>query len=575
MKISRIEISNVLGLHRADIDVNSPVLMVIGANESGKSSLRDSISMAILGDPVRVKLKKNYGQLLHEDSKKGRVTLIQDGEVFAEYKLPGGEQVCESVGGKDFLPYVISPERAARLPEKEFRSMLFSLTRCKASPDATAKLLIERGCDESLVEVVKPLLRGGFPSTAKDAAERATQLKGSWRGITGENWGSDKAEGWTVSLDCLVSDRKGIEAAQAQMFEINAQIEKGTKFLGSLEQQKKDSSGLVERRQQLEELAGTLKRATLKKEATDKDLSTWEEKLITLGDQMKTARTGSVPVACPCCSENLRIVGVALEKFEGAVSDPKAAALLNGELIKAQDAVKLLRSTQSNDAKAIAAADDATTQLGLLQRSQGESVDQEKIDKTVQAITDLRLQRDQLSARVVMLTDQLTEIENAKSKESKAAKIHAECMAWLKIADALSPTGIPAELLAGAIQPVNDSLAILSRLSGWKKVEITPDMDITADGRLYGLMSESAKWRIDALLAIAIAQISELRFVVLDRFDVLDMVGRKQLFGMLIQLSEMGLMDQSIVCGTLKEPVKGMPAAISQVWINQGQAEQV
>jgi hypothetical protein len=66
-----------------------------------------------------------------------------------------------------------------------------------------------------------------------------------------------------------------------------------------------------------------------------------------------------------------------------------------------------------------------------------------------------------------------------------------------------------------------------------------------------------------------------LRFVTLDRFDVLDMTGRKQLIGMLMQLAEMGLIEQAIILGTLKAPLAGMPAEVGQVWVEAGQAEAV
>ncbi|MNC73257.1 hypothetical protein D3C75_1244240 [compost metagenome] len=88
-------------------------------------------------------------------------------------------------------------------------------------------------------------------------------------------------------------------------------------------------------------------------------------------------------------------------------------------------------------------------------------------------------------------------------------------------------------------------------------------------------MSESAKWRIDTLLAAMISQISELKFIMLDRFDVLDGQGRKQLFGLLRTLADMKLMDQAIVCGTNKSIFEGMPADIGQVWVENGQAANV
>lgn len=257
MKISKIEVSNILALHRADIEITTPILMVMGNNEAGKSSLRDAISMAILGDPVRVKLKKNYGQLLHDDAKKGRVTLLQADELLGEYKLPAGEHNVSTVPGSEFLPYVITPGLTASLDDKALRTMLFQLTRCKASPDVTAKLLIARGADETLVEEVKPMLRAGFASAAKDAAERATQAKGAFRNVTGENWGSIQSEGWEFTLpdapDMPDVSPEAIDLVIKNHADITANIEKGVGFIASLEEKIEQAKTFYDRRDELTE----------------------------------------------------------------------------------------------------------------------------------------------------------------------------------------------------------------------------------------------------------------------------------------------------------------------------------
>ena len=56
MHIQKIEVSNVLGLSRADIVCSQPVMIIAGNNEAGKSTIADAVSMAILGTPRRVKL---------------------------------------------------------------------------------------------------------------------------------------------------------------------------------------------------------------------------------------------------------------------------------------------------------------------------------------------------------------------------------------------------------------------------------------------------------------------------------------------------------------------------------------
>jgi len=573
VKLSKIEIANVIGLHRADIEITTPILMVLGMNESGKSSLRDAINMALIGDAVRVKLKKNYGQLLHDDAKKGRVTLLADGELLAEYKLPAGEHHCEPIAHAEFIPYLINSPLFASLPDAEKRNALFKLTACKASPDVTEQMLLTRGADPAFVEEVKPMLRSGFPAAAKDAAERATQAKGAWRQLTGANWGSNVGETWEAEVpDVEIPTPADLDAVMASHKKAEGELNKGIAWVGEQTAKLSATQSYNARRNALRETAELLERRKTKLGVTEKDLKGWEEKLAPLQIKLDELKTASMPIVCPCCSEELTLVAGKLEKFAGLKADTKALSDVALEVTKAKAAVQTLKGVLVNDMRDVAESEGAAKQLNVVEAEEIDMVDEAKLELAKEKVNALRQREAQLRAEFNAKQQLRFDADAVGETTKKAKALHHNVMAWLLIAEALSPAGIPSEILGKALKPVNDSLAILSRISGWKKVSISTDMEITADGRLYGLMSESAQWRIDTLLSLAIAQISELRFVVLDRFDVLDPKGRKQLIGMMRQLTEMKLMDQAIICGTNKELYAGMPADIGQVWVEGAQA---
>lgn len=581
MKITRIEVANILGLHRADLDINTPILMVLGSNEAGKSSLRDAVSMAILGDPSRLKIK-NKGelvQLMHGDAKKGRVTLLAGEELIGQYTLPKGEHEAQAIPGAEFLPYVVNPKLTASLDDKSLRSMLFALTRCKTNPELIAKLLLARGAREELVEEVKPMLRAGFPSASKDAAERATQAKGAFRALTGDNWGSNQSEGWELEIPDAPEmpdvSPEAIDAVIAQHTTMAAEVEKGVKFIAGLEGKIEQASTYSARHAELTEAAGLLNRAQTKLATDQETLEELENSLTVAQSKLKDMQTGVVPVACPCCQELLKINGQSLEKFTGLKADANATSTLALELNKSKSAVDMLKRTIANDIAAMTTAENAAKDLKALEAAGVPEIKPNALEGATEKLNQCRIKADQLRAKVEAMKQRQEMIAGAEEATAKAHKHHAEVVDWLLIADALKPDGIPAEILGNALKPVNDSLAILSRISGWKKVEISADMAITADGRIYGLMSESAQWRIDTLLAAMISQISELKFIMLDRFDVLDGQGRKQLIGMLRNLADMKLIDQAIVCGTNKEVFQGMPADIGQVWVEAGSANNV
>lgn len=581
MKIPRIEVSNILGLHRADIDITTPVLMVLGSNEAGKSSLRDAISMALLGDPSRLKIKnkKDLNQLLHDDAKKGRVTLLDGEHVFAEYKLPGGDHAAPEIAGGAFLQYVINPPMIAALPEKELSAILFQLSKCNMSPNAAAELLLKRGARPDLVDEVKPMLRSGFPAASKDAAERATQAKGAFRALTGDNWGSVQSEGWEQIIpeapDMPDVSPEAIDAVIANHIKAAQDVENGVKYIAGLDEKVKAANGYNTRRDELAEGAGLLVRAQ-NKLATDQETLEELENALSLADtKLKEMQAGAVPVACPCCKELLKVTGQTLEKFTGLKADANATSTLALEVTKSKSAVDMLKRTIANDIAAVTTAENAAVALEALEKEGPPAIKAGAREAGEKKLSECRLLADKLRAKVEAMKQRQELINSADDTTAQTQAHHSDVLAWTLIADALKPDGIPADILATALKPINDSLAILSRMSGWKKVEISKDMEITADGRIYGLMSESAKWRIDTLLAAMIAQVSELKFMVLDRFDVLDQNGRGQLLNMLLDMSDMGLMDQVIVCGTLKQPMAGMPPEVGQVWIDKGQAAAV
>jgi len=575
MQIKTIQISNVLGLARADLLFSTPIMILSGGNEAGKSSIADAISMAILGKPRRVDLKKDLGQLLHDGAAKGRVTITDGaGEPLGDFKLPKGEHlVSDNIKGAQYLPYVLDTSLFGQQTQADRRKTLFSLTNCKVSADATEAALIKRGADPVLAAEIKSSLAQGFTGAAKVAAENATQAKGAFRAVTGMNWGANQAEGWTVDIPHgPAADPTAIEIAQEKLKKALTDIDNGNRHLGNLEQRRADAIGINQKRKDLEDLAATLKRATAKKEATEKDLNKWLPIVEQLTKDLAEAKNGSVPVACPCCQADLVINGGTLAKFEGAKADPIKASEIAQELRKAQEAVTLYKSTLANDQRAIAAAENANNELGILQ-SEVEPVTDEQIEASNEALNKLRQNVATYRAQIEALTERKNLIDGAAQSEKQAAQHHSNVKAWQLIAEALAPNGIPAEILSGALAPVNDALAILCRMSGWKPVVITEAMDITYGDRLYGLCSESAKWRADCLIALAIAQISELKLIVLDRFDVLDLKGRPQMLGILKELARLGAMETVIVCGTMKAIPANMGSEVTGVWIEKAIAE--
>ncbi|KRU75446.1 hypothetical protein AN449_14395 [Pseudomonas aeruginosa] len=571
MRITKLEITNFQGLRHAALDVSAPVLLVAGHNGAGKSSLLDAIAMAFNGQPRRVSLKKEMDKLITEGAKKGEARvewLDESGEVQAcGVALPSGKgsPLADSL----FLPYVLDASLFAGLKADDRCKLLLSLTGASASPAEVAKRLEAKGIDLVLFEKVKPLLRSGFPVAVEQAKAYASEARGAWKAITGENYGSDKANGWEPEAPPVIVSEEELESARAELRATAQDLDEAQQTLGSSKRAHADAQARASRIAALRETAALADRRRNKLATDEANQDEWSEKVMA-AEAAASGEPAHQPLTCPHCqgAVDLQAGQLVAHQPPAKVADPEAAKRLEeyrGYLASAQRAV-------ANSQRDLKESEDAAAQAAALEAETAQAPSAEAIANGEQAINELRQARDASRAKLVALQEALEAATQREASIAKAQAAHQDVVAWTGMVDALSPTGIPAEILADVIGPVNELLQRLSGTAGWSPVQISADIDVTFGGRLYGLLSESERWRCDATLALAIAKLSGLRLALLDRFDVLDIPARTQQAMKLFQsLAAGGEIDTLIVAGTLKEPMAKTPEWLQAVWINAGQ----
>lgn len=570
MRITKLEITNFQGLRHAALDVSAPVLLVAGHNGAGKSSLLDGVAMAFSGQPRRVSLKKEMDKLITEGAKKGEARvewLDESGEVQAcGVALPSGKgsPLADSL----FLPYVLDASLFADLKADDRRKLLLSLTGASVSPAEVGKRLKDKGIDLALFEKVKPLLRSGFSAMVGQAKDYASEARGAWKAITGENYGSEKAVDWAPELLATVVTEDQVAEAGKNLQLLEDDLAEAQQALGASKQARQAADGRAQRIAQLRELAELEPRRRNKLTTDQQNQDEWSEKVMAA----ELASAGSVPhqpLTCPHCqgAVDLQAGTLVVHQPPEQIADAEAARRLSeyrGYLASAQRAVA---NSQRDLDECLAAAE----QIKALEAESVEAPSAEAIANGEQAINELRQARDASRAKLVALQEALEAATQREASIAKARAAHQDVVAWTGMADALSPTGIPAEILADAIGPVNDTLKRLAGTAGWSPVQISSDIDVTFGGRLYGLLSESERWRCDATIALAIATISGLRLALLDRLDVLDLPSRSQALTLMRAVTMDKEIDSVIVAGTLKEPMAKTPDWLQAVWIDAGQ----
>lgn len=602
MQINHIDISNFQGLQHAALAVSEPLVLVSGGNGAGKSSLLDAIAIALTGQPRRVSLKKELGQLVTEGKKKGAVyVLTPDGEFGIT--LPSGKGV--HMTDSSMLPFVLDASRFAALDGKERRRMLFELTGASVNPNTIGQRLIDAGALPAMVEKVKPLLRSGFPAAADQAKSYASEARGAWKALTGENYGSEKAEGWEPETPVTGVKEDHIAEAAQKLAALEQDLADATETLGGHKRAAEQVSQHQQRIAELTEMAGKRDQRQQAIDQTRADMDHWQktldatramatggrreglihdiaralssfEEIVDSSQGYQCDRGGLVPWFNTRACDRMR---PAMDKYraeygfeeEGDSKHDPAEVAKN--VSKFETIVKNLTAKLQVCQRELDEANSAAAKLEELQQSQATVPPADAIENAEKLIGDLRQQRDAARAKHEALSEAFKAAAEHQKIIADAAEYHAEVQRWTAIAEQLSPTGIPSQILAEAIGPVNELLADLSARAGWQQASINADIDIEYAGRLYGLLSESEKWRVDTLLAVAIAKLSGLSFVALDRFDVLEPASRPQALKLLIGATRDGTLQQAFMAGTMKAPMAKVPSGVQQVWIEGGVIE--
>lgn len=569
MRITKLEITNFQGLRHAALDVSAPVLLVAGHNGAGKSSLLDAICHAFTGKPRRVAQKQHMNQLITEGAKKGEARVewldaANEAQVCG-VALPSGKG--SPLTDSPFLPYVLDASLFASLDSKERRKVLFELSGASASPAEVGKRLEAKGLDLKLFEKVKPLLRTGFPTAVEQAKAYASEARGAWKAITGENYGSEKAIDWAPELVAAVVTDDQVEEARKSLQLLEDDLSEAQQTLGANKQDRQAADGRAQRIAKLRELVDLEPRRRNKLTTDEQSQDEWSEKVMAA----ELASSGSVPhqpLTCPHYqgAVDLQAGTLVVHQPPEKIADAEAAKRLPEYREYLASAQRAVANSQRDLDECLAAAE----QIKALEAESASAPSAEAITNGEQAINELRQTRDASRAKLVALQEALEAAAQREASIAKAQAAHQDVVAWTGMADALSPTGIPAEILADAIGPVNDTLKRLAGTAGWSPVEISPDIDVTYGGRLYGLLSESEHWRCDATIALAIATISGLRLALLDRFDVLDLPSRGQAIALMRAVTLDREIDSVVVAGTLKEPMAKTPEWLQAVWIDGG-----
>lgn len=581
MKINRLTIRDFLAISHVNFEPATPCTLIAGDNGQGKSSIAEAIRLALLGEMSRVKLKKELGALVRDGAKKGAIEI--EGEGFAtSTTLPAGAvKTTGTIPNPEALECCLAPSLYAAMPANTRRAFTLSLLRVEMGAAAIASKLLARGCMPGKIEIVAPIIeRRGHQAAAEFAAEQATDYRGRWRGLTGEAYGSQKAESWLPTVPTPPDGT--VNGLQQQIDALDAEVSALNQQIGAANATAQTVEGLSRRIADATETARLHARRTDALNGAKKALA---DAQAALASTRAKAEGGSVAPHWPCpeCGTLLQATPGALVQYSPpeVVADPQARAALP----KLEAAVVLCENAVKNAERDVKASDEAAA-LKVSLEEQLAAVPKDDVMVDVAGLRAKIAEQQDIRRTLVSHQTRIRDAEtarlNAEQTRDLAAAAHRDVEQWVAIAEALQPDGIPGEILAEGIAPMNEELTRMHWLTTggnsevWPLVQIAPDMSITYGGRPYGLCSESERYRADVMLALAIGDLSGIRFLLLDRVDVLSSRGRVALILLLHQLASQAAASptQVIALGTFKEPPKGLPTSTWTVrWIQRGAIE--
>lgn len=576
MKIAAITTANFIGASAVDVKLAKPVALFAGKNFAGKSSVQEAVRMALTGESVRVGLKKDYGALITEGQETGFAEVATaDRDALTAYSvvLPSGKgNHCDNAA----LPYVLDAQRFARLEPNERRSFLFGLTGLKMNGAAITERMLKRGCDPKKVEQIAPFLRAGFDAGQKEAQAKAREAKASWKTVTGgETYGSNKAASFVFEKPEV--DAKQLEQARADLVAIETEVENETARLGELQGNAKQAASQSGRLEELREKAGRFARIQDKLNIDEAELKQWEAKVEETKRLAAAAKERDEHMTCPHCSGKVQwkdgeLVAHSTWPFPAPAECVEAAA----KLPEYEKSLTVLQNAVNNGKRDIAEANAAAAALAELENGTlVEASSEEAVNALKARIDALKHSKNNQAGAIRMLEEAARRAVEADDKTKRAAALHADVQQWEAIGDALAPDGIPGEMLAEALEPINARLFTSAGIAEWEQAVIHSDMRITMGLRDYSLLSESEKWRTDAMIAEAVSHLSGVRLLVLDRFDVLDLKGREDLLYWLDGMALDGEIDTALIFGTLKGLPAQLPESVEAFWIENGASGQI
>lgn len=590
MKLTQLQIENFLSIGQIHLKPAKPITLLASKNGQGKSNIADALKFAISrGDysPRGISKKNQYQMLVNDKTgaKAGGALFTFDNNIEDAFgfNVPKGDFTGPEIS--EAMRVSLDGQRFASMSIDERRRFILSLGGKTPSPEYCEPILVEKlgGKHLDKIALVLPSLRIGLDNAVKIASEEATKAKGAFRTVSSMTWGSKQAEGWKAPVPAMpAGDLAALKQELAAHDQNTATLNES---LGAIKATQEAATQTAARRSQLEASAKKVPELEQLQAAAIKERDEYQVLVDQLRERAQGGKQGlvhdmarwinSYEVGTQEADQEQDRLLAAYIKEHGPIT---AAGTVDAEAAfrfpEHERGLQVLVNRAANLQRDLDAAKMAKGQYDALAPADDAVDASAEIAEITNMIEAARVKRITLSNKVLDFEAAERGIAAAKEKTEQAARHHQDVLAWQLIADQLSPAGIPAQLLAEALAPVNAKLEQAALDTDWPQVHIADDMTISIGQRGYQMESESFQWRADSMIAQAVAEVSGIKICVLDRADCLDLPARGELFSWASMLCEEGDMDTFLIFATLKGMPVNLPENVECHWVEAGQIKE-
>ena len=585
MKIQTIDIKNFLALEQVTLNIQAPINIIAGANEAGKSSIRDAIQWCLTGQARGLKTHQDQAYLIRQGAKAAEVTItLADGQAITRKKTPKTPAgVTGPVPDDQVMASILcDPLTFLSLPDDKRREILFRLIP-GLNPTGEEifqklKVMILDFDPGSAVphEMATLAASKGFNATEAEAITRrriAKRVRDEAKVEEPENRATIGGTEYILPDIKEEEVKDGIATLRAtrdKLLKKRGKVEAQTDKLPEMELELAAMEENLPTPPPPEEVETLVKYLNINRPILENLIAANEAPESGTADQLW-------PEACPAFPAS----GLACPRF-GAVAIPgapppdtakveKLKADLNeqqeevdrlgAELKVAQDREKAFNEFQESYQK-------LSDKIAKLKEQQEQATATAQLDQKI-AVLDARMKTGYELLGAVR--DFWRKKEAAEAAIAKVAQAEKEITLYDALAKALAPDGIPSQLIAEALEPFNKKLYLASSYLFPEYEDsplvLTQDLEVYRSSP-YACLSKSARYRAGICFQYVLATLAGARLLMIDEADILDPVNRAQLIDFLLAVRQD--FDTILVFATSDHADPSPVPEIQVWWLEEG-----